>query len=201
MSIPEWHACWTAACLISPPPCVLLPHSSASHRYIPLQFAGKASTSKEPAAASQPPNGAPDLPKPTGGSADAPQPMDGVSQPPDAPIKPVDSAFDAQLKQLDLQLLYLWRAHGVDYYAGQEVFSYESPKMPPAGKPLQRCTRPEEGEQAAEGEGAWLAVPLHLSFSCLHWCTCVRACIVRLSCGNRRSCACVCMRGPVLREK
>ena len=61
--------------------------------------------------------------------------------------------FEAQLKQLDLQLLYLWRAHGIDYYAGIESFDPEKPELPPAGKHMQRCTRPEEGEQADDAEG------------------------------------------------
>ena len=74
--------------------------------------------------------------------------------------KPQDAAapkdFEDQIRQLDLQLLYLWRAHGVDYYAGKENFNPETPEMPPEGKPLQRCTRPEEGEQVAEAEGELL---------------------------------------------
>ena len=61
--------------------------------------------------------------------------------------------YEEQLGQLDLQLTYLWRVHGVDYYAGVEHAEPESYDACAGSRRKLRCTRPEEGEQLAQEEG------------------------------------------------
>ena len=48
--------------------------------------------------------------------------------------------------KLDQLLTWLWRVHGVDYYAGTEVAEPDADQR--AGpRPTLRCPRPEDGEQ------------------------------------------------------
>jgi len=61
--------------------------------------------------------------------------------------------FEEQLGQLDLQLTYLWRVHGVDYYAGVENAEPELYDACAGSKRMPRCPRPEEGEQPVKAEG------------------------------------------------
>ena len=61
--------------------------------------------------------------------------------------------YEEQLGQLDLQLTYLWRVHGVDYYAGIEHAEPEAYDACASSKRMLRCTRPEEGEQPIKEEG------------------------------------------------
>ena len=52
-----------------------------------------------------------------------------------------------QVGKLDQLLTWLWRVHGVDYYAGTEVAEPDAEQR--AGpRPTLRCPRPEDGEQA-----------------------------------------------------
>lgn len=55
-----------------------------------------------------------------------------------------------QVGKLDVLLTYLWRVHGVDYYAGAEVSEPDEDQRS-GPRPTLRCPRPEEGEQPAEG--------------------------------------------------
>ena len=64
--------------------------------------------------------------------------------------------YEEQLGQLDLQLTYLWRVHGVDYYAGTEHAEPEAYDACASSKRMLRCTRPEEGEQPIKEEGVKL---------------------------------------------
>jgi hypothetical protein len=57
--------------------------------------------------------------------------------------------FRGQIGRLDLQLTYLWRVHGVDYYNGVEV-AEPSAEQRAAPRPTVRGPRPEEGEQPDE---------------------------------------------------
>ena len=51
-----------------------------------------------------------------------------------------------QAGKLDQLLTWLWRVHGVDYYAGTEVAEPDAEQR--AGpRPTLRCPRPEDGEQ------------------------------------------------------
>ena len=61
--------------------------------------------------------------------------------------------YEEQLEQLDLQLTYLWRVHGVDYYAGVENAEPELYDACAGSKRMPRCPRPEEGEQPVKEEG------------------------------------------------
>ena len=87
----------------------------------------------------QAPNGTSEQPKPDPDSAPAPE---------EAP-----KTFEEQLGQLDLQLTYLWRVHGVDYYAGIEHAEPESYDACAGSRRRLRCTRPEDGEQPVKEEG------------------------------------------------
>ena len=52
------------------------------------------------------------------------------------------------MSRLDQLLTWLWRVHGVDYYAGTEVAEPDEEQR--AGpRPTLRCPRPEEGEQVS----------------------------------------------------
>ena len=53
-------------------------------------------------------------------------------------------------------MTYLWRVHGVDYYAGKEAAEPLQFKLRSEGKRMLRGPRPEEGEQATEAEGRQL---------------------------------------------
>ncbi len=74
-------------------------------------------------------------------------------------------SYDEQLGQLDLQLTYLWRVHGVDYYAGVEHAEPEAYDACAGSKRVLRCPRPEEGEQPIKEEGELLSVNYFLLFS------------------------------------
>ena len=87
----------------------------------------------------QAPNGTSEQPKPDPDSAPAPE---------EAP-----KTFEEQLGHLDLQLTYLWRVHGVDYYAGIEHAEPESYDACAGSRRRLRCTRPEDGEQPVKEEG------------------------------------------------
>ena len=87
----------------------------------------------------QAPNGISLQPKPEPEAAPAPE---------EAP-----KAYEEQLGQLDLQLTYLWRVHGVDYYAGIEHTEPESYDACAGSRRKLRCTRPEDGEQPIREEG------------------------------------------------
>lgn len=67
-----------------------------------------------------------------------------------------DDAPAADTGTLDLQLTYLWRVHGVDYYAGRELADPMQFKLRLDGKRMLRGPRPEEGEQAPQAEGGSL---------------------------------------------
>ncbi|KAK9816062.1 hypothetical protein WJX74_001598 [Apatococcus lobatus] len=86
----------------------------------------------------------------------APEPM-VVEKPADdaAPMEvaePSEDAvpedFDEQVKQLDINVLYLWRVHGVDYYAGLEVAEPSEWGVHLVQPRTLRGPRPEEGEEA-----------------------------------------------------
>ena len=64
-----------------------------------------------------------------------------------------DEVPAASLGKLDLQLTYLWRVHGIDYYAGRELADPMQFKLRLDGRRMLRGPRPEEGEQAAPAEG------------------------------------------------
>ncbi len=87
------------------------------------------------------PNGITEEPKPDPEAAPAPVPEEAPK------------TIEEQLGQLDLQLTYLWRVHGVDYYAGVEHAEPESYDACAGSRRKLRCTRPEEGEQLAQEEG------------------------------------------------
>lgn len=62
----------------------------------------------------------------------------------------------AAIEKLDLQLTYLWKVHGVDYYAGKELSEPMQYKLRLTTPRMMRGPRPEEGEQPTEAEGGWL---------------------------------------------
>ena len=74
--------------------------------------------------------------------------------------------YEEQLGQLDLQLTYLWRVHGVDYYAGIEHAEPEAYDACASSKRMLRCTRPEEGEQPIKEEGVKSLTCFCDSFAC-----------------------------------
>lgn len=55
-----------------------------------------------------------------------------------------------QLGKLDSLLTWLWRVHGVDYYAGVEIAEPDAEQRS-GPRPTLRCPRPEEGEQVSIG--------------------------------------------------
>ena len=73
--------------------------------------------------------------------------------------------LDKRAGKLDLQLAYLWRVHGVDYYAGKELADPMSFSARGTAARTLRGPKPEEGEQIAEADGmltkiaVWLAGP------------------------------------------
>ena len=84
-----------------------------------------------------------------------------------AVVKPEATAEDLDEKagKLDLHLAYLWRVHGVDYYAGKELADPMSFSARATAARTLRGPKPEEGEQIAEADGTltriavWLADP------------------------------------------
>lgn len=56
--------------------------------------------------------------------------------------------YEQQVGKLDQVLTWLWRVHGVDYYAGVEVAEPDAQQRTGA-RPTLRCPRPEEGEQVS----------------------------------------------------
>lgn len=75
---------------------------------------------------------------------------EGADGKPKRPCLPEDPAA-----RLDLQLAYLWRVHGVDYYGGREYGGPDDPTRVGARRTL-RCPKPEtkgkDGEDGEEGE-------------------------------------------------
>lgn len=67
-----------------------------------------------------------------------------------------EGGYEKLLGKLDLQLTYLWRVHGVDYYAGKENAEPGEYEAKSGSRRLLRGPRPEEGEQADEAEGKTL---------------------------------------------
>lgn len=65
------------------------------------------------------------------------------------------------MNQLDLQLLYLWKVHGTDYYGGRELSDPSDSAEREAAKCTSRGQRPEEGEQADEAAGEFPSVLCH----------------------------------------
>ena len=109
-------------------------------------------------------------------SADAPAEPMSVDKPADsaAPMEVADSAqdavpegYDEQVKQLDINVLYLWRVHGVDYYAGLEVAEPSEWGVHLVQPRTLRGPRPEEGEESDPAQGRLL---FSLSWQCLHVC-------------------------------
>ena len=118
----------------------------------PAQAAEQAAAEEQPA---QAPNGVPSEEAVKAESAPADSgPADAAAVPEEAP-----KSYDEQLGQLDLQLTYLWRVHGVDYYAGVEHAEPEAYDACAGSKRLLRCPRPEEGEQPIKEEGDWMTAP------------------------------------------
>lgn len=54
---------------------------------------------------------------------------------------------------LDLLLTYLWRVHGVNYYAGKEFAEPTQFKLRTEATRMLRGPRPEDGENPSEAEG------------------------------------------------
>ncbi len=96
------------------------------------------------------PNGIAEEPKPDPEAAPAPVPEEAPK------------TFEEQLGQLDLQLTYLWRVHGVDYYAGVEHAEPEAYDACAGSRRKLRCTRPEDGEQPIKEEGQTRPTPWHV---------------------------------------
>lgn len=65
----------------------------------------------------------------------------------------VPESFDEQVKLLDINLLYLWRVHGVDYYAGLELAEPSEWGVHLVQPRALRGPRPEEGEEADPAQG------------------------------------------------
>lgn len=68
--------------------------------------------------------------------------------------------LDERAGKLDLQLAYLWRVHGVDYYAGKEAADPMSFSARATAARTLRGPKPEEGEQIAEADG----MPTEIAF-------------------------------------
>jgi hypothetical protein len=68
-----------------------------------------------------------------------------------------DAALLDRLGQLDLLLTWLWRVHGLDYYAGKELLLEADYEARSSKQRTIRGPRPEEGEEQDEDEGAWQA--------------------------------------------
>ena len=122
----------------------------------PAQAAEQAAAEDQPAHA---PNGisSEEAVKAESAPADS-GPADAAAVPEEAP-----KSYDVQLGQLDLQLTYLWRVHGVDYYAGVEHAEPEAYDACADSKRVLRCPRPEEGEQPIKEEGDLMNAP-YVSF-------------------------------------
>ena len=97
---------------------------------------------------------------PNGVSEDAEIKVEAAPAPEEAP-----KTYEEQLGQLDLQLIYLWRVHGVDYYAGLENAEPDSYDACAGSRRILRCTRPEEGEQPVKEEGEALARSICICFT------------------------------------
>lgn len=67
---------------------------------------------------------------------------------------PTADEYEEAIGKLDLQLTYLWRVHGVDYYGGKEFADPSQTEARAKTCRMLRGQRPEEGEQAPEAEGA-----------------------------------------------
>lgn len=64
-----------------------------------------------------------------------------------------DAALLDRLGQLDLLLTWLWRVHGIDYYAGKELLQEAEYEARLDRARTIRGPRPEEGEEQDEAEG------------------------------------------------
>ena len=60
---------------------------------------------------------------------------------------------ETELGKLDLQLTYLWRVHGIDYYTGKEFADPTQFKLRVETTRTLRGPRPEDGEKPSEAEG------------------------------------------------
>lgn len=87
--------------------------------------------------------------KPADTAADTAAPMETSEPSEDA----VPEGFDEQVKLLDINLLYLWRVHGVDYYAGLELAEPSEWGVHLVQPRTLRGPRPEEGEEADPAQG------------------------------------------------
>lgn len=76
---------------------------------------------------------------------------------PEAVAKGDDS--EAAIAKLDLQLTYLWKVHGLDFYAGKEFSQAMQYKLRLTTPRMVRGPRPEEGEQPTEAEGSVSCLP------------------------------------------
>jgi hypothetical protein len=65
---------------------------------------------------------------------------------------------EAAIAKLDLQLTYLWKVHGLDFYAGKELSEPMQYKLRLTTPRMVRGPRPEEGEQPTEAEGLALTI-------------------------------------------
>jgi hypothetical protein len=64
-----------------------------------------------------------------------------------------EAAVEYALGQLDLALTWLWRVHGVDYYAGRELVKPSEYNARLAKQRTLRGPKPEEGEEMDEADG------------------------------------------------
>jgi hypothetical protein len=92
--------------------------------------------------------------------------------------EPPKKGYEELLGQLDLRLTYLWRVHGVDYYAGRELSEPAEYEARLGGQRAVRGARPEEGEQPDEAEGARarLITLIGLTLQATHLCGCPMGC-------------------------
>jgi hypothetical protein len=73
-----------------------------------------------------------------------------------------DAALLDRLGKLDLLLTWLWRVHGIDYYAGKELLQEGEYEARLDRARTIRGPRPEEGEEQDEAEGEF-------TFDCWWW--------------------------------
>ena len=61
--------------------------------------------------------------------------------------------IEETIRKLDIQLIYLWKVHAVDFYAGKENADPMSFALRTSTERRIRGPRPEEGEQSADLQG------------------------------------------------
>ena len=61
--------------------------------------------------------------------------------------------IEETIRKLDTQLIYLWKVHAVDFYAGKENADPMSFALRTSTERRIRGPRPEEGEQSADLQG------------------------------------------------